>query len=93
MPLKQMMRWKFRGAIGALTILLSGTASGDSLVTQTFTLTSGWNAVFLEVTPQTNSVLDVFSGIPIDSVWTFIHEGQGVEFIQDVSEDLVDDPF
>ena len=93
MQLKELMRRGIRCFIGAFSLLLAGPALGDSLVTQTISLTSGWNAVFLEVTPQTNSVVDVFAGVPIDSVWTFIHEGQGVEFIQDVSEELVDDPF
>ena len=93
MRLKELIRWRSRCIIGAFSLLLASPASGSSLVTQTIPLTSGWNAVFLEVTPETNSVLNVFSGVPIDSVWTFIHDGQGVEFIQNVSEVLADDPF
>jgi hypothetical protein len=87
------LKQRFLGLAGAFAILVAGPACADSLVTQTISLTSGWNAVFLEVTPQTNKAIDVFAGVPIDSVWTFIHEGQGVEFIQNVSEELVDDPF
>ena len=74
MRLKELIRWRFRCVIGAIALFSAGPASGDSLVTQTIPLTSGWNAVFLEVTPETNSVLNVFAGVPIDSVWTFIHD-------------------
>jgi hypothetical protein len=53
-------------------------------ITQSFTLKSGWNAIFLEVEPQSNVPADVFAGIPnLRSVWMWNPRTSTVEFIQD----------
>ncbi|MBI5384243.1 MAG: hypothetical protein HZA90_06095 [Verrucomicrobia bacterium] len=55
-------------------------------VSQTFTLQPGWNALWLQVQPGNVAVADVFSGLPIESVWTFRESASSVEFIEDPSQ-------
>lgn len=55
---------------------------------QSFVLNPGWNAVFLEVAPQEQSVEAAFAGIPVASVWTWMPNDATVEFIQNPEEGL-----
>ena len=56
------------------------------LVTQQIQLTPGWNAVYLEVQPNTADPEQVFSGVPVESVWTWVDRKPTVEFLIDPSE-------
>jgi len=49
---------------------ISLTARGD-LASQVVRLEPGWNAVFIEVTPEDKDCDKVFDGIPIKSVWSW----------------------
>ncbi len=55
---------------------------------QSFLLQPGWNAVFLEVSPENRSVEAAFAGIPVASVWTWAPGDNTVQFIQNPDEDL-----
>jgi len=60
--------------------------------TQTLKLHSGWNAVFLEVQPAGARCEDIFSGIPIESVWAWNRKFNSVQFVQDTSKMLPEQP-
>jgi len=51
-----------------LNSLFSLYASG-SPGTQTLHLRQGWNAIYLEIQPDSGSCVEVFSEIPVESVW------------------------
>lgn len=59
---------------------------GQTTTQQSFLLTPGWNAVFLEVAPEESSVEAAFAGIPVASVWTWMPGDETVKFIQDPQE-------
>lgn len=59
---------------------------------QTFTLTPGWNAVFLEVDPAPNDCATVFAGLPIESVWAWNRRFETVQFVRNASELKPEDP-
>jgi len=76
----------------ALALLVSaGRAYGQS-VTQTFQLRNGWNSIWLEVEPTNAEIGTVFASLPLSSVWTYVPQQSTVEFIQDQSEDLFNQP-
>lgn len=69
---------------------VSGTAqAGIATITQSIELQPGWNAVYVEVAPENNDVEDIFSGIPVASVWRWIPEKLGRDFITDPAEGLM----
>ncbi len=79
----------------ALFLALQMTAWGAAVptVTQTFSLNPGWNAVYLEVQPQSNSPAVVFRDLPTgSSVWAWQGKDDSVQFIQDPGEPLVNNP-
>ena len=53
--------------------------------TQTITLRAGWNAVFLEVQPEPSECDTNFAGMPIESAWGWNRRFSPVQFIQDPS--------
>lgn len=57
-------------------------------VTQTFNLNPGWNAVYLEVQPQSSTPADVFKDLPAgSSVWAWTGKNETIaQFIQDPGE-------
>ncbi|MCD4749009.1 MAG: hypothetical protein K8R59_06520, partial [Thermoanaerobaculales bacterium] len=73
---------------GVMTLVLLTVPHGECAGTyqQSFVLKPGWNAVFLEVTPENRSVESAFAGIPIASVWTWMPSDETVQFIQDPNE-------
>ena len=83
------MKWRrFFHVFTALVILLwvAGLAQGQT-TTQSFSLQAGWNAIFLEVEPESTAPADVFSGINgLQSVWMWDPQTGTVEFIQDPNE-------
>ena len=83
----------------ALCTLLQTTAGAARAagpvptVTQSVTLNPGWNAVFLEVQPLSNSPAAVFKGLPSgSSVWAWLGKDDSVQFIQDPSDPMVTKP-
>jgi hypothetical protein len=63
-------------------------ASGDSTITQTFTLQPGWNSIFVEVQPVDTTPAVVFAGIPVEMVWSYFPTTTPLEYIQDPAEGL-----
>lgn len=57
-------------------------------VEQTIELEPGWNAVYVRVEPDNRDIRSVFSGLPIASVWRWIPNEAGAEFIEDPAEGL-----
>ncbi len=56
---------------------------------QTFDLKPGWNAIYVELEPTENRIENIFSGIPVRSVWRWIPGKLGKDFIQDPAEGLL----
>lgn len=79
------------GFIAVLTLALTVETSAQ-LVTQTFQLRNGWNSIWLEVEPTNAEIASVFAGMPLASVWTFVPQQSSVEYIQDQSEALFNQP-
>ncbi len=73
-----------------LPALLAASAQAQT-VTQTFQLRNGWNSIWVEVQPNRPEIAEVFSNLPVSSVWTYL-PGGSVEFIQDQSEQLFNQP-
>lgn len=85
--------WLSIYVISAVLILSFGTFqtghAGIATVTQTIELEPGWNAVYLEIQPQNNKIESIFSGIPVASVWRWIPEKLGRDFIVNPAEGLL----
>lgn len=61
-------------------------------VNQTIPLKQGWNAVFLEVEPYPQECSLIFANLPVKSVWYYDQRFSPVQFIQDPSELVPEDP-
>jgi hypothetical protein len=59
---------------------------GAQVLTQSFTLQPGWNAIWLQVQPDSVAVPEVFADVPFASVWTCSERLSSVQFIQDTNE-------
>lgn len=64
-----------------LWVLLASRLAPAQVVTQSFVLHSGWNAIWLEVEPTNNSIGAVFTNVPLASVWTYITPVSSAQFI------------
>ena len=84
------MKTKMLFALAAL--LLGPLVAPAQTTTQTFLLRAGWNSLWLEAQPANNSVSNVFAGLPLASVWTYVPNGNAVEFISDQNEAPFNDP-
>jgi hypothetical protein len=71
-----------------LAILTAGmtAAAKAQTTTQQVTLQPGWNAVWLELEPEDHSTHEVFEGLEVGSVWTWLDAETPAEFIQSVTE-------
>ena len=79
----------------ALLLSLQALAWGAAVptVTQAISLNPGWNAVYLEVAPLSNSPAVVFKDLPSgSSVWAWTGKDDSVQFIQDPGEPQVNSP-
>lgn len=74
----------------ALSWLVTATAFGQQAgsVEQTIQLEPGWNAIYLRIEPNNRDIRSVFSNLPIASIWRWIPDEAGAEFIEDPSEGL-----
>lgn len=77
---------------GALLLFFASLPAQAQLTTQHIPLSPGWNAVFLEVTPEQTSCGVVFRGLPLDSVWRWNPKTSTVQFVQDPSNLAPEDP-
>lgn len=67
------------------TVAYAATAN----IEQQITLKPGWNAISVEVQPEDDNIRNIFSGIPVASVWRWIPKGIGGDFIADPAEGLL----
>ena len=76
--------------------VLLGAAATLSLpaqnITQTIALTTGWNAIWVEVEPTNSAVGCVFTNQPVESIWPYSDKLTPVEFIQNLSEEPWNNP-
>ncbi len=56
---------------------------------QTIELQPGWNAIYVELQPDNDSIEQVFAGLPVASVWRWLPDDRPLAFIQDPDEDLL----
>jgi hypothetical protein len=99
-------RWCASTIFALFALVLSQAAQaqvscdqGGGLCTQRLQLTSGWNAIYLQVAPTSDAPADVFadlldaSGPRIESVWTWLARPNRIEFVQDqTTEGLLQQP-
>ena len=85
------MQWLFV-ILSLIVISLPLSVQGEAR-DQTFTISEGWNSVFLVVEPSSLEPESVFAGVErISSVWAWNPALGSVEFIQDPSELTPEDP-
>ncbi|QOC21316.1 hypothetical protein IC757_09635 [Wenzhouxiangella sp. AB-CW3] len=76
-------------ALGTALMLAAPVAAQDNgTVEQTIELEPGWNAVYMNVDPVDRDIRRVFSGVPVASVWRWIPDEAGSDFVRDPSEGL-----
>ncbi len=76
-----------RAFLCALFFALS-LAAPAATSTQSFSLQPGWNAIHLEVEPANQDPAVVFSGIPIEQVWSYFPTRTPLQFITNPSDGL-----
>lgn len=76
--------------IVAVLLVCSFGAAEESC--QRVVMKPGWNAVFLEVQPLDNSCESVFSGLPVKSVWAWNKRFSPMQYVQDPSTLIPEDP-
>lgn len=74
--------------LSLLCILFSGQIWAAS-ITQDITLQPGWNAIYVEIQPDEDRIDRLFSDIPVSSVWRWIPQTAGSDFIADPAEGLL----
>jgi len=67
---------------------LTFAAQAGSTMTQSISLNTGWNAVYLEVDPDTPAPEQVFAGLPVDTVATHDVSHHGAQFVKNPAADL-----
>lgn len=72
-----------------LSLLVIAPVSAQQRHTQQVDLHPGWNAVFLEVQPDDIEIDAAFAGLPVASIWRFIPDTPGADFISDPAEGLL----
>lgn len=76
-------------AVGAIVAAgMSFAAQSGSTITQTITLSPGWNAVHFEVDPADPAPARVFAGLPVDAVATHDAVPGGGQFVKDPGANL-----
>lgn len=69
-------------------LFAAATSAAAATVQQNFTLQPGWNAIYIELEPEQPEIATVFAGLPVASVWRWIPDRGGAQFIRDPSEGL-----
>jgi hypothetical protein len=72
----------------AVLLVLAGLPSSARSLEQVIDLEPGWNAVFVRLDPQVNDIEAVFADLPVKSVWRYIPDDRGAEFVADPAEGL-----
>jgi len=69
-----------------ILIILIATHAKASQITQTIKLSTGWNAVFIEIAPIHPKPDILFKDLPVDQVFTYHTQKTSVQFIQEPDE-------
>ena len=77
------------GLVLFISALVPASHAGIATVTQSIELQPGWNAVYVEIEPENNDIETIFSGIPVASVWRWIPEKLGSDFLVNPAEGLM----
>lgn len=86
----QYINWVNQARLTVLAVIFSSSAmSAVANIEQTFELEPGWNAIHVELEPVNDRIENIFAGVPIKSVWRWIPEKLGSDFIQDPAEGLL----
>lgn len=80
---------EFLVSVVFVMIVTSATVQAGPLVTQTFNLHPGWNAIFLEVEPEQKDMEVILQGLPLAGIWTWVPRGIAMQFVQNPSEKLL----
>ena len=75
--------------LGALLCALVSNDLNAASTEQTIELQPGWNAIYVELEPDNDTIEQVFAGLPVASVWRWLPDDRPVAFIQDPDEDLL----
>jgi hypothetical protein len=79
--------------VGIAVLLLAWTGGAVAqCITQALDLLPGWNAVYFEVDPRPASCDEVFSDLPVDSVWMWNERSDAPQFVQDPTKLTPDQP-
>ncbi len=70
-------------------LITSATAHAGPVVTQSFNLHPGWNAIFLEVEPEQKDMEVLLQGLPLAGIWAWVPRGIAMQYVQDPSEKLL----
>jgi hypothetical protein len=72
----------------AVLILTTPREASAQPLEQTIELEPGWNAIFVRLDPEVADIETVFADLPVRSVWRFIPDDRGAEFVSDPAEGL-----
>lgn len=72
----------------AIALVLAGAPTSARSLEQVIELEPGWNAVFVRLDPEVNDIEAVFANLPVKSVWRYIPDDRGAEFVTDPAEGL-----
>lgn len=76
-------------ACAALLAVATGPVRAQGgTIEQVIELEPGWNAIHVRVAPDDRDIESVFSGLPVASVWRWIPDEAGAEFVEDPAEGL-----
>ena len=86
------MPTSFTRSVFVVLFALTSASAWAQWSKQTLTLQPGWNAVFLELTPEPQDCDSIFAGLPIESVWKWSKSFSTVQFISNPDELLPESP-
>lgn len=81
-PIARLKNWSFVIAVAAMA---ANTIHAQT-VNHSYTLNPGWNSIWVELDPNDRDPEAVFTGIPVESVWSFQRRLASVNFIQNPNE-------
>ncbi|MFO7762618.1 MAG: hypothetical protein R6V61_02665 [Wenzhouxiangellaceae bacterium] len=72
----------------AATLLLAAKPVLAQEIEQVIDLQPGWNSIYVRLDPNETDIATVFADLPVESVWRWLPDESGVEFITDPAEGL-----
>lgn len=72
----------------AASLLLAAKPVAAQDIEQVIDLQPGWNSIYVRLAPNDTDIESVFADLPVESVWRWLPDDSGVEFISDPAEGL-----